>query len=80
MNRSHPSGAALSLPATHSALAARADPTPGLLARASAMFVQWTRRRGARYDLGQLDARLLRDIGLTREEVAHERSKYFWQA
>ena len=37
-------------------------------------------RSRQRADLKQLDAHLLRDIGLTREAAYREAQRYFWQA
>lgn len=52
---------------------------PGLLARVargvSAAFI----RHRERQSLAHLDAHLLRDIGLTADEVRQETSKPFWQ-
>jgi uncharacterized protein YjiS (DUF1127 family) len=39
---------------------------------------EWSARRRQRADLADLDARLLRDIGLTRAEVIAECAKPFW--
>ena len=38
----------------------------------------WQRRR-QRKALALLDGRLLRDVGLTRDDVRHELKKPFWQ-
>lgn len=40
----------------------------------------WLQRVIQRQNLACLDARLLRDLGLTRSEALAESSKWFWQA
>ncbi|HYF09369.1 MAG TPA: DUF1127 domain-containing protein [Acetobacteraceae bacterium] len=40
----------------------------------------WRRRSRERAMLASLDDRLLRDIGLTRCDIAGETSKFFWRA
>lgn len=40
----------------------------------------WLERSRQRRHLGELDDRLLRDIGVSRAEVEHEVSLPFWQA
>ena len=40
----------------------------------------WLDRARQRRHLGELDDRLLRDIGLSRGEVEHEVSRPFWRA
>lgn len=42
-------------------------------------IAMWYSRSRQRAKLNQLDAHMLRDIGLTREQVEVERKKYFWQ-
>lgn len=44
-----------------------------------ALVREWLRRSRTRNDLAELDDHLLRDIGLTRMDVAAESSKHFWQ-
>jgi uncharacterized protein YjiS (DUF1127 family) len=41
---------------------------------------QWRKRARQRRDLLELDARQLRDIGLSRVDVVTECSKPFWRA
>ncbi len=43
------------------------------------VFVLWQRRSAARSSLSDLDDRLLRDSGLTREQVLREINKPFWR-
>lgn len=40
----------------------------------------WTRRSQERLHLKELDDHLLRDLGLSREDVEQEISKPFWRA
>lgn len=39
----------------------------------------WLARRRQRLDLGQLDDRMLKDLGLSRADVAREAGKPFWR-
>ena len=57
--------------------------------RQSFPFVTWLRRRLLarwydrhlqRLDLAEIDDHLLRDLGLSREDVRRECAKSFWQA
>ncbi len=41
--------------------------------------VGWRVRTRTRHDLALLDARLLRDIGLTTRDASHEVQKPFWR-
>ena len=41
---------------------------------------EWLQRSRAREEISELDDRLLRDIGLSRDDVRAELSKHFWQA
>ena len=43
------------------------------------LFV-WQERSRDRFELAQLDDRMLRDIGLSRVDVLHEASKPFWRS
>lgn len=47
--------------------------------RASRMFTLWSNRMRYRRELAQLDARAIKDLGLTIEFVQWESSKFFWQ-
>jgi uncharacterized protein YjiS (DUF1127 family) len=42
-------------------------------------MVRWYDRARQRFQLTAMDERLLRDIGLTRADVAREAAKSFWQ-
>ena len=56
------------------------DPS-GALRRGLALFALWRLRLVQRRQLGQLarDPHLLRDLGLTAEDAAHEIRKQFWR-
>jgi len=57
-----------------------ADPSEGgLLDRATALLRAWRARMRERDELAQLDDRLLKDMGLSRSDIAVERDKFFWQ-
>lgn len=47
--------------------------------RIPATAVRWHRRARQRTTLAHLDDRLLRDIGLTRQQARRECAKWFWQ-
>ncbi len=49
-------------------------------AQALRTLLIWQERDRQRHALAQLDARMLKDIGLSRAEVALELRKPFWQA
>ena len=49
-------------------------------ARALRTLLTWQERDRQRRALAQLDARMLRDVGLSRADVAMELHKPFWQA
>ena len=51
----------------------------GLATRLFDKVFTWLDRARQRRHLGELDDRLLRDIGLSRAEVDHEISQPFWQ-
>jgi uncharacterized protein YjiS (DUF1127 family) len=52
----------------------------GLLSAALSLVRLWRRRSRERRQLGSLDARMLRDIGVTPSEAARECDKPFWRA
>ncbi|GAB4538488.1 MAG: DUF1127 domain-containing protein [Ruegeria sp.] len=49
-----------------------------LAVRFAATVTKWERRRRSRINLGKLDDRLLRDVGLNRREADHESRRHFW--
>ena len=56
-------------------------PTPrSLLSRLAALLRVYQERALQRRELRMLDERSLKDIGLSRAEVAYECSKPFWRA
>jgi len=42
-------------------------------------LLAWQERANARHHLSELDAYLLRDMGISRLEAAHEAAKPFWR-
>lgn len=52
----------------------------GLLGGLVAALALWAARHRQRRELGELDERLLRDIGVTRGEALREAAKPFWRA
>jgi len=58
---------------------ARTAADRGLVTRLFDQLVGWLERARQRRHLGELDDRLLRDIGLSRAEVENELSRPFWQ-
>ncbi|ESY51224.1 MULTISPECIES: DUF1127 domain-containing protein [unclassified Mesorhizobium] len=44
------------------------------------LLARWYDRHLQRLDLAEVDDHLLRDLGLTREDVRRECAKSFWQA
>lgn len=57
----------------------RAARTGGLLHAVRARVKLWHRRARDRRMLAQLDAHMLRDIGITREDALREARKPFWR-
>jgi uncharacterized protein YjiS (DUF1127 family) len=56
------------------------SPRFGLVARLTLVISQALTRHRDRKALAQLDAHILRDIGLTPEDARTEAAKPFWQA
>jgi uncharacterized protein YjiS (DUF1127 family) len=52
----------------------------GSAATAQTLVAMWLQRSRARAELEQLDEHLLRDVGLSREQVLQETAKPFWIA
>ena len=52
----------------------------GLWRRFIALIVTWQSRAQQRRELLDADSRVLRDLGLSKAEVAAEASKPFWRA
>lgn len=52
----------------------------GAITRVFATLVEWFVRARQRSELAQLDAWMMRDLGLTDADVQRERSKLPWQA
>ena len=44
------------------------------------LLARWYDRHLQRLDLAEIDNHMLRDLGLTREDVRRECAKSFWQA
>ena len=53
---------------------------PRLVTAAGAAVIRWLERSHQRRALQRLDDRMLRDIGLSRADVAGESAKPFWRA
>jgi len=51
----------------------------GLIAKLWALLRSWQERIESRRHIRELDARLLRDIGVTRAEIDSEIAKPFWR-
>ncbi len=66
----------ISLSAAPEARARWTNPLPPLLGTIGA----WSDRARGRLELARLDARMLRDIGVTPCDVARETGKPFWRA
>jgi uncharacterized protein YjiS (DUF1127 family) len=56
----------------------QAEAGRGLVTRLFDQLFTWLERARQRRHLGELDDRLLRDIGLSRVEVEQEISRRFW--
>jgi uncharacterized protein YjiS (DUF1127 family) len=57
-----------------------AAPASSWIDSASEVLARWFDAARSRQTLEELDAHLLRDIGLTRHQAQHEARKFFWQA
>ncbi|TIP93580.1 MAG: DUF1127 domain-containing protein [Mesorhizobium sp.] len=57
-------------------------PFPFIIFRRShlRLLARWYDRHLQRLDLAEIDEHLLRDLGMTPEDVRRECAKYFWQA
>ena len=56
-----------------------ASDTTDWIGSATNALVRWLDASRTRQTLDELDAHLLRDIGITREDARHEACKFFWQ-
>ena len=56
-----------------------ASPRPSLARRLSATLALWRERNAIRRDLAAMDARSLRDAGISPAAAAYESGKSFWQ-
>jgi uncharacterized protein YjiS (DUF1127 family) len=63
---------------TH-ALSTAAAPRPGVVRRAIFVLALWRQRVEARRALAQMDARSLRDAGISPAAAAYESGKPFWR-
>ena len=54
-------------------------PVDTAITRALDQFLTWNQRLRDRRTLGQLDAHMLHDIGLSQADVEHEVGKPFWR-
>ncbi len=50
-----------------------------LISKSAKTVLQWQDRFSQRLRLTELDDRLLRDVGLSRGDVAYEAAKPFWR-
>jgi uncharacterized protein YjiS (DUF1127 family) len=51
----------------------------GIVTRLFDQLLSWHDRARQRRHLGELDDRLLRDIGVSRADIDHEMSRPFWR-
>lgn len=51
-----------------------------MLSRWASILAIWLDRRQGRWDLSELDDRLLADVGISREDAFWEARKPFWRA
>ena len=64
---------------SHENFTTPAQPRPGLLQRAIFAWAVWRQRTGMRRALALMDARSLRDAGISPAAAAFEAGKPFWQ-
>ena len=57
----------------------QAAPRPNLIFRFIATLLEWHHRRVVRRELGTLDPRMLRDVGLDANTVDYELRQWFWR-
>jgi uncharacterized protein YjiS (DUF1127 family) len=55
------------------------SPKPSLRQQLALILAVWRQRAQARRDLARMDARSLRDIGISPAAAAYESGKPFWQ-
>ena len=67
----------ISLP--YSSRASLQAPLASTLATLQQVFGDWRKRARARRELATLDARTLRDLGLTASQIEFEINKPFWR-
>lgn len=56
------------------------DAPTRLLASVFETLIVWQRRINSRRHLADMDARLLRDMGMTREDADREAGRFFWRS
>lgn len=64
----------------HTAPYGHTSTTGGILESLSNIVGAWRQRMVARRELGQLDDRMLQDIGFSRCDAEQEMNKPFWRA
>jgi len=55
-------------------------PLAGTFTAFNQIFASWRRRTQQRHELAQLDARSIRDLGLSPSDVQFEVNKPFWRS
>lgn len=66
-------------PASGTDMAMVLDAPTKIAARVFGTLVRWQRRAQQRHHLMQLDQRLFDDMGLSRDNIATEANKFFWE-
>ena len=79
VQRATPRTSATPAPAAAAPSLPQAVPRANLIFRSIATLLEWHHRRVLRRELGTLDARMLRDIGLDAGTVDYEVRQWFWQ-